>query len=57
MRKHNAWAVQFKTDEEWLTQRWYKQKADALAEMEAERFYFGDFPQYRVIPTHFKWPE
>jgi hypothetical protein len=55
MKKHNAWAVQFKTDGEWLTQTWHKREAYALAEMENERWYFGDFPQYRVIPTYFKW--
>ena len=51
-----AWAVQFKLDGDWLTQRWYREKRAAVAEMENDKHYFGDKIAYRVIETAFKWP-
>ena len=54
-KKPNAWAVQFKVDGEWLTQTWHKDKEDARAEMETDRYTVG-IP-FRITETYFKWPE
>jgi hypothetical protein len=55
-KKPNAWAVQFKLDDDWLTQTWHREKKTAIAELENDKHYFGDTIRYRIIETVFNWP-